>query len=673
MRICYKHVFVQEEDNRKMNVFEENAQFPKGIAWMNRKKKWAAALLFLLPLFGLFAESTNLLPDPTLTDARRWPSQKGYRLAPGEGRSGANALIYERKNPNDYPLPGIGVKLAPGSYEFGGWVYCERGETGEVGAAICMEMSENGKYAGGSFRAQRKGPADWRLIHAILIVPENRKLHIQFVPYMQKGYTGRVKFSDMYIRRANPVIYASVLEPRMPHALLPGKNRLLLGITVMNTPRKDSVLHLVLSGKNGITAEKSVPNPPQRMTQEFNFPDAGNYSLECTLRDLTGKLLASDRIPLAVPPQPVSVSQSVTLDRKGRMLVNGKKFFPVGIFTNRNKTAKHLPLLRELQLLADGGFNCILPYDGLEYRMPEDKSPDKEEALRKVLDHLQKLNLKMLPSLDYVRKSDLPRMRRIVTKLRNHPAVLSWYLYDEPPLREREKLRKLCRELNLLDPRHPLTGVSLMADGSALYAGTSNIYAFDNYPIYGNTENISGLSRGLKQFHDGIASGGGASFWFVPQWFSWECYASTRSSTLYRWPTLEESAAMSLLSIIHGAKGLLFYSFFDMFKFGDFEKQWPQLRRLVKMMNDFVPFALGDDPGMNLKVVRQSGNLVFRSFRSDDGRDAVALVSLGGRGELILRLPGTWKSTTGKTRMNNDGTQRFSSDAITCDILYHIK
>ena len=120
-------------------------------------------------------EPENLLPDAELTNAKQWLTRKGYSLAPGEGRGGANALVYERTNPKDYPLPGIGLKLPPGSYEFGGWVYCERNGSNEVGAAICMEMSENGKHIGGSYRAQRTGPADWRKVSSVLIVPENRK------------------------------------------------------------------------------------------------------------------------------------------------------------------------------------------------------------------------------------------------------------------------------------------------------------------------------------------------------------------------------------------------------------------------------------------------------------------------------------------------------------------
>ena len=215
------------------------------------------------------------------------------------------------------------------------------------------------------------------------------------------------------------------------------------------------------------------------MTWNLIFPQAGEYRLDCELRSRDGKTLATDQIPLAVLASPASGTAVVGMDERGRLLVDGKKFFPIGIFTNRQITRKQLELPREMELIAEAGFNCVLPYDSLEYRMPGDNSADKEEALGKVLDHLQTLNLKMLPSLDYVRKGEHARMQRVVTNLRNHPALLGWYLCDEPTLKERDSLRKLCRELNQLDPAHPLIGVSLMADGSALYAGTTNIYAFD--------------------------------------------------------------------------------------------------------------------------------------------------------------------------------------------------
>ena len=174
----------------------------------------------------------------------------------------------------------------------------------------------------------------------------------------------------------------------------------------------------------------------------------------------------------------------------------------------------------------------------------------------------------------------------------------------------------------------------------------------------------------MKQFYDGIVADGGAAFWFVPQWFSWECYAAERTPGLYRWPSEEEGAAMALLSIMNGANGLIFYSFFDMFKFGDFETQWPRLSRIVGMMNEFAPFALGDEAGMTIKPVSKSGEVVFRSFRSDDGRDAIAIVSPGGSSELALRPAGKWRSTTGRTKVNDDGSLLFSGNGIACDILY---
>ena len=631
----------------------------------------AAALCFFLPVIcTVCAEQSNLFPETELKKIARWNSGKGYRILPKGGRAGMDALLYERTNPKHYFLLAVPVKLDPGRYEFGGWVQCEKGISGNVDGSICMEISRNGKHHGGAY-AHARGPGDWRHISGTLIVPPGKDIRVYFTAYMQKGNTGRVKFCDMYIHRAKPVVYASVLEPRMFHALRPGGNRLVIGTAVMNAPEDGWRLSLTLSGKNGKIAEQVFPEPAERLAAEFNFPAPGHYQLLCELQDRSGRKLAEDPIPLAAA-ESVPIGKCVSLDRKGRVLVNGKKFFPVGIFTHRKITAEHLSLEQELDLLSRGGFNCFLPYDGLEYRLPGDTSSNYGDALLKVMDRIQAADLKVLPSLDYVRKSDQMRMRSIVEKLRSHPALLGWYLYDEPPLRERTAIRNLCRELNLLDPAHPLLGVSLMPDGSPMYAGTANIYAYDSYPIYGHTKDILKLSANLKQFRNGIASGGGAPFWFAPQWFSWKCYYSAeRTGDSYRWPSEDEGMAMALLALIRGANGLLFYSFFDLFKFNDFEKQWPGLCRIVKCMNAFAPFVLGDPKPLKPDVIKQSTNVLFRSFRSDDGRDAVAVVSLGGgKGELTLRLPGIWKSARGKTRITADGNICFSSDGIAGDILY---
>lgn len=625
--------------------------------------------LLVLFVFCVVGEEPNLLPEPGLTNPKIWPKENGYQIKPGMGRNGGNALVYVRTNPAEYPLPGIGVPLPPGNYEFGGWVHCTQADKNNVSGAICMQISTNGKHLGGSYRSQVKGPGDWRHISATLTVPAGKNIKVQFVPYMLRGDTGTVRFADMYVRRSAPKLYCFVLEPRMFNALPAGLNKLVLGTEIQNADQTDCELRLKLSGEHGDIAKKRISDPGKRIPVEFDFPATGNYNLLCELYGKGGKKIAEDIIPLAVTAQ-APQSPVVTLDPNGRVTVNGKKFFPIGIYTLRKQSAKKFSLEQELELIAKGGFNCLVPYDGLEFRLSNSKAATREEALTEVFDYLGRLDLKILPSLDYVRKGKREEMKKIVEALRHHPALLAWYFYDEPPLKERTALRELCRELNLQDPNHPAVGITLAAGESPLYAGTANIYALDIYPIYGSTTEIPNFNNALKVFYSGIATEKGAPFWFAPQWFSWKCYSATNTSDLFRWPSEEEALAISVLAVLRGANGLLFYSFFDMFKYDDFEEKWPQLCRVVAILNEFAPFALGDAPEIALRSSEQIGNVHYRGFRADDGREAVAIVALGGKSAVTLKLPGNWKSRLGKTKLDNQGRMRFTADTITCDILY---
>jgi len=72
--------------------------------------------------------------------------------------------------------------------------------------------------------------------------------------------------------------------------------------------------------------------------------------------------------------------------------------------------------------------------------------------------------------------------------------------------------------------------------------------------------------------------------------------------------------------------------------------------------------------------LKTSGQIRTRLFRSDDGRDALAIVALGpGKATAEFALPGSWISRRGKTVRQPSGKYLFTAENIDCDILYQEK
>ncbi len=611
--------------------------------------------------------SENLFPDPDLSRAASWTLPPGYRWEPGAGRNGGNALVYERADPAAYPLGAIGVQLGPGSYEFGGWAFVEAVASGETSAAICMEISRDGQHVGGSYVPRIAGPGDWRQISGVLNVPENG-LSIQFVPYMLMGHTGKIRFCDFFIRRQELQSYVTMLAPRQPHAIPAGMARYELGVQVMNADREVHEVRLaVRDAGGGILHEAAFPLRGQRVAFDLELPP-GEYTLTCTPA-IDGA--PSDSVAFTVVEAPEAAR--VALDERGRLRVGGEKFLPIGLYLNRAISGRFQPSLdREIAAIGAADFNCILPYDGLGYRL-DGSEAQYPESVREVYDACRTAGLMVIPSLDYMRH-DPANTEKTIKALADHPALLAWYLSDEQPVEERNAMRRRNAAVNRLDPEHPTLGVYLQPDAMLQYGNTCNIYGFDQYPIYGGTRSIGGLDTALGTVAANLASGDGMALWSIPQWMNWVSYNSTPGAQeRYRWPTAEETLTMSLLAALHGARGFIFYSYFDMFTSGvdEYEQRWPEICFVARELAELAPCLLGDAEVAAPTPLRQSGNLRFGAFRSDDGRDAIVIAATGpGESSADFALPGEWRSNLGHTVRQPDGTWRFTGNDIACDILW---
>ena len=341
-------------------------------------------------------------------------------------------------------------------------------------------------------------------------------------------------------------------------------------------------------------------------------------------------------------------SRKVTFDGYGRAVVDGRLFFPLGMFWGKVTEEK-------LNHYCQGPFNCLMPY-----------SETRVEALDlcakrglKVLYHLsgQFKEIDAATPEKAVAISDREFIREAI-RLKDHPAIFAWYIADEVPAQFAPILRERCERLHEVDPDHP-TWVVLdqPANTRPLVHGYDAI-GVDPYPI-GNRGNETRTAIG-------IASGwaltakrltfGFRPMWNVPQTFNWKHYRTKDEAKLIpnlRWPTEEEFRTMTWQQIAAGANGIVYYSYFDIV---DANRGWSEelkaqkWREVVKVAEEVKAKerVLLSEPGP--AVERAPEGIVARTWRTDDGtvhvlvcnalREAVSGDLVVGGKTLPVSLPG---------------------------------
>jgi len=238
----------------------------------------------------------------------------------------------------------------------------------------------------------------------------------------------------------------------------------------------------------------------------------GRYRLTVTVVDGAGRRRYEHERPLDIlPPAP----HEVVFSPQGQTLVDGEPFFPIGLYWVFADPAgwKPGPARKEAELreLREAGFNSLHTY-----AFEHSDAPDTDENALAYLDTAQEFGFKVMMGLRrewYQGEAlNLAPIEQRVRRLKDHPALLCWTLWDEPnfDVSNAPRVQALYDAVTRADPYHPAMPV-FGGPGSRPFRDACDADLFDCYPGAGNA---GILPRVLQQAKEALPE---RPIWFVAQ------------------------------------------------------------------------------------------------------------------------------------------------------------
>jgi hypothetical protein len=391
-------------------------------------------------------------------------------------------------------------------------------------------------------------------------------------------------------------------------------------------------LQLSSGGKSARTVHAVKEEREQVSVAVARLPDGPATLTARALQISTGKELARKEWTLSKLPADKAVPLKVYVDEHNTTIVDGKPFFPLGWYDSPDE--KHL------EEIAGGPFNTLLDYGA--------NQKDKKWMLH-YLDQVQAKGMKFIyclndvyPTAKYfegkswegVSGNDAIR-DAVVKAYREHPAVLAWYLNDELPRALAPNLTEYYHAVRSADPQHPCYIVLCDMHEIQWFPHTTDIFGVDPYPV--PRDPVTMVSTWMDAADKAVS--GHKPTWLVPQAFAWYQYNPEGSNRARkptadelktgRAPTYDEARCMTWLALTHGAKGIIYYCYYDLRVLPNYAELWAGYKKMAAEVKEFSPVLLApDDLGpakftpadapIHTKLKRHDGKLYLMAVNAGD-------------------------------------------------------
>jgi hypothetical protein len=266
-------------------------------------------------------------------------------------------------------------------------------------------------------------------------------------------------------------------------------------------------------------------------------------------------------------------------------MVNGKPFFPIGIFTYSVDNSVMAELRRQ-------AFNTIIA-------VTPDHRPDQ-------LDFFWREGMMTVA----------PARTNWLTQAPPHPGLLAWYLEDEPEGHNLspEAMRRRFKEVKALDPQHPIGLCHFLWEALANYTNAAEFTMTSTYPLTSNHDtpitHVGLFIDRARSLHN-------------PGWPHWPFIqvfgGPDTDGGRWRQPVPEEVRCMVYIALIHRANGILYFSYWPKAK-----STWAEVGVLNRELRQLTPWLLA--PGSELPVTNTAPAVQVRAkTTAPDGQSGFLL------------------------------------------------
>ncbi len=324
-------------------------------------------------------------------------------------------------------------------------------------------------------------------------------------------------------------------------------------------------------------------------------------------------------------------ANKVTFREDRVMLIDGKPFFPIGTYRDPSDRTDDFTGIRQ------AGFNITHSYDF------EHDGATIAKA-RAYLDAAQAAGVKVFMGIPRERffARDWNAIQQWVAALMDHPALLVWYLMDEPELGQWKLTPSLLRQLKdtvkAVDPFHPTAVVYCMPHDGQYWAAADpeDIAWHDPYPI-GTSNKLTMVEEdariqrsaiGDKKPMWTVVQGHDVSYWKDPK-------GTIKKKGLPTRPTRDETRFLVFQALAADTDGLIWYwgprTHYRMVE--DAPTVWNGIVETAHLVKRLEPWLLTHRQVVDsaLKVPEP-----FRIWtREVDGKRLLVLVNTGKKSEAI--------------------------------------
>lgn len=403
-------------------------------------------------------------------------------------------------------------------------------------------------------------------------------------------------------------------------------------------------LRVVLDGNDITTALKrtnTASEPPMLETALFTYAPKKPFTMRTvhktivTFSDIYGKTFSKILYFFFDEPLEKGV---VTLRDDGLLLVDGKPFFPIGACYVTPLPENGNSLDNAYSWLRKAGFNliCAKPYP--------------REKCREYLDKVASYGIMtyFAPGTGNANCHDIDAIVQTVAEYYRHPSLLSWYIGDDTLNHNTpEQVEMKLEAIRAIDPYHPTCQADTVsfpsffspvaqADDLSRYRPVVNftdIFRAELYPVRNFTEKnamecVPSIIADMRTIQRDIRDKANSpkNIWGIVQYFEgWN--KSEKNATWKRYPTWQELRAMTWGCLIHGAKGLNWYSYQyypKMFAHGFMYKEETR-RNILRMTSEITPLINVLVERANVPAPRV--NIISGPLKDALGNDSISVMA----------------------------------------------